>query len=461
MDPPEEDQSDPAHRTDTYKHLALVYIENAFPYLSEQTLQQCLERHQSSLADTMNFLLDNLRFTETGATLEGSPVQLLKTDRDPIALAAEDDPVFFDDAVRYERILQKTVTDEQLQVHNSVMKEQADYYQLHLFKCSICGTLSLTPLNLASCKIESHGVCTDCLINYFIQNVKTPMPIIKCPTPGCDCLFDLTLLQSIVPKHSLHVYLSKVSMASMNELKSQHKDFMQCTRCGQYSPLHPGFNPSSYHQDDNAPPPTFFCQNKQCGAAFCMICHELMHWNKRCEIGDAKMREFCQVVEEAMANCIVPCPNCHVRTHKSHGCNHMTCTCGTHYCYLCGRKLPEPGKGIYDHFGHGCNLMSGTKPEEQKAFDEARARRAGRAAMEKWKQDNPAYAHLELPKSFNTDTLQAIDATSRKINIDMCGFHACCISTCWSIGARIARLLRIKPFRNVQFNTHRIKRIYK
>lgn len=45
-----------------------------------------------------------------------------------------------------------------------------------------------------------------------------------------------------------------------------------------------------------------------------------------------------------------PCPNtsCGVRTYKSGGCNHMTCTqCGVHYCYVCREIVDEDE--IYDH----------------------------------------------------------------------------------------------------------------
>jgi hypothetical protein len=33
-----------------------------------------------------------------------------------------------------------------------------------------------------------------------------------------------------------------------------------------------------------------------------------------------------------------PCPDCHVIVSRSEGCNHMTCVCGTRFCYACGFK---------------------------------------------------------------------------------------------------------------------------
>lgn len=41
------------------------------------------------------------------------------------------------------------------------------------------------------------------------------------------------------------------------------------------------------------------------------------------------------------------CPGCGVATEKTYGCDHITCPCGTHWCYACGKKSDEDG--IYDH----------------------------------------------------------------------------------------------------------------
>ena len=34
-----------------------------------------------------------------------------------------------------------------------------------------------------------------------------------------------------------------------------------------------------------------------------------------------------------------PCPACHLDTVKSSGCNHMTCPCGTHWCWICMKNI--------------------------------------------------------------------------------------------------------------------------
>ena len=42
------------------------------------------------------------------------------------------------------------------------------------------------------------------------------------------------------------------------------------------------------------------------------------------------------------------CPGCKVPTQKAYGCDHMTCPCGTHWCWTCGEKGASAGD-VYDH----------------------------------------------------------------------------------------------------------------
>ena len=41
-----------------------------------------------------------------------------------------------------------------------------------------------------------------------------------------------------------------------------------------------------------------------------------------------------------------PCPKCNTGWEKSYGCNHMTCTCGTHFCWGCGGEHQGGGGGF-------------------------------------------------------------------------------------------------------------------
>jgi hypothetical protein len=63
------------------------------------------------------------------------------------------------------------------------------------------------------------------------------------------------------------------------------------------------------------------------------------------------------------------CPKCHALVVRSAGCNHISCHCGTHFCYKCGKQM-DPADP-YAHFKEGtCQTFD---PEEvQRLRDEQR-----------------------------------------------------------------------------------------
>jgi hypothetical protein len=56
------------------------------------------------------------------------------------------------------------------------------------------------------------------------------------------------------------------------------------------------------------------------------------------------------------------CPNCHVSIEKAGGCNHITCTCDAHFCWVCLAYQDSSGKPfdshtIYDHLRETCMVF--------------------------------------------------------------------------------------------------------
>jgi hypothetical protein len=62
------------------------------------------------------------------------------------------------------------------------------------------------------------------------------------------------------------------------------------------------------------------------------------------------------------------CPKCSVPTIRYAGCNHITCTCGTHWCYECGSEFEY--SEIYTHMNrtHG-RIYSNETPEFDNGYD--------------------------------------------------------------------------------------------
>jgi hypothetical protein len=107
--------------------------------------------------------------------------------------------------------------------------------------------------------------------------------------------------------------------------------------------------------------------NQLIDLAFSIAKNELMPdkyyaWCKKClkhdEIGD----KICSVDIPNIQNYICKickpiefveiktkeCPKCFVKTEKTSGCNHISCICGTHWCYECGKDC-ETYSNTYDH----------------------------------------------------------------------------------------------------------------
>lgn len=52
-----------------------------------------------------------------------------------------------------------------------------------------------------------------------------------------------------------------------------------------------------------------------------------------------------------------PCPECKSMVERTGGCHHMTCVCGSHWCWVCGKDRDETGvrytsRSIYDHMSN-------------------------------------------------------------------------------------------------------------
>jgi hypothetical protein len=76
-------------------------------------------------------------------------------------------------------------------------------------------------------------------------------------------------------------------------------------------------------------------------------CGRVYHGEFPCE------SSFDTLSEEFLANykkC--PNPNCKLPTEKIDGCNHMTCRCGTEWCWICCKELPRNERRQYSTYLH-------------------------------------------------------------------------------------------------------------
>lgn len=88
------------------------------------------------------------------------------------------------------------------------------------------------------------------------------------------------------------------------------------------------------------------------------------HTDMTCETFALLVSDGEDAASEAALRAIPRCPHCNTTTERRDGCNHITCICGTHWCYVCGysadktKRLDEQESELYGHLGDpgGCGL---------------------------------------------------------------------------------------------------------
>lgn len=95
-----------------------------------------------------------------------------------------------------------------------------------------------------------------------------------------------------------------------------------------------------------------------CQVDYCLLCSQTWevsgqsHDGKSCLEFDSALPQSHKSKERHWAGAKA-CPGCQVRTLRSMGCNHMTCTqCGMHWCWVCGRP--------WQPWHYGCTANSQT-----------------------------------------------------------------------------------------------------
>lgn len=198
--------------------------------------------------------------------------------------------------------------------------------------------------------------CLDCLKNYFLIAAKEAkwMSLGKCPTPNCQAQMKTAEVLTFLPE----------------TLQARYLDFLKRTDALQRG--HLLFCPRMHCQDvafvDSRKTRMGVCSS--CRYTFCRFCQEPYHGESACEIDWKNITdrlENCSEKEREQLYNRIPksvleemetqkwlmdstrrCPGCGSHIEKTGGCNHVTCPCGVHMCFLCGERLNE--NDPYTHF---------------------------------------------------------------------------------------------------------------
>ncbi|KAF7294699.1 RBR-type E3 ubiquitin transferase [Mycena indigotica] len=250
--------------------------------------------------------------------------------------------------------------------------------------CPICYDEISHPVSLGC----DHTYCMNCL-SHYISSAADTFPL--------TCLANDATCNTPIPLPTIERFLSPALLQQLFEtayiryIEQHPNEFKYCKTpdCTQV-----------YRRQTT--PATVTCPS--CFLKVCRACDEEGHegmscdeWKLQGDPGEQERRNQ----EWAAENGVKRCPVCSVWIEKTEGCNHMTCKCGAHLCWLCVRQFPE-GE-IYNHLnsahGGAFDVPAALRPqpqlaaiprpvENQREMVEQRAREAARAAN-RLPQNNP------------------------------------------------------------------------
>ncbi|KAJ7043094.1 hypothetical protein C8F04DRAFT_1229325 [Mycena alexandri] len=212
--------------------------------------------------------------------------------------------------------------------------------------CPICSDEISHPVTLGC----EHTYCLGCL-RHYISTAADTFPLTCLGNEAtCETPIPLPTIEHFLPSSQFHQLLEA---AFLRYIEQHPEEFKYCKTpdCTQV-----------YRRDTVATAIT--CPS--CFFTVCSSCDEENHQGINCEDkrlqGDPGEQER-RNDEWARANGVKRCPTCSVWIEKTEGCNHMTCRCGAHVCWVCMRTFDRTQ--IYPHLeqAHGGAFEAPPEPE--------------------------------------------------------------------------------------------------
>ena len=198
------------------------------------------------------------------------------------------------------------------------------------------------------CTKHAHGKCLSTYIEHELNNNRFP---IKCPLCtdayshdiNYKIIYDCLILND---KEKLAIKLENMSLNRLSETNPDEVSFCPTPGCSYMC----FYDINEYHLD---------CP--LCKKSYCLKCKTEWHQDITCEEYQQNKKYEENMTEEdklnekkfedyVRGNRCKQCPKCKRWVEKNRGCDHITCPCGTHFCYKCG-KLRDP----IHPYNHKCN----------------------------------------------------------------------------------------------------------
>eukprot|EP00425_Heterocapsa_triquetra_P037793 CAMPEP_0195084732 /NCGR_PEP_ID=MMETSP0448-20130528/25345_1 /TAXON_ID=66468 /ORGANISM="Heterocapsa triquestra, Strain CCMP 448" /LENGTH=571 /DNA_ID=CAMNT_0040118087 /DNA_START=22 /DNA_END=1736 /DNA_ORIENTATION=+ len=171
-----------------------------------------------------------------------------------------------------------------------------------------------------SCGREDHGVCRDCMESYIRGLINDGRLSIECHQ--CHAPASMSEIRSLVDGEAF---------AKFERFRRMRQDptVRECPGCKQL--CKPLLN------DEDEVVAEMCCPG--CGSEFCYY-HSNAHVGRSCTEYRREMAKQERLAEKGAMRGTKACPACGIRTEKTSGCNHMTCShCDAHWCWICGEAV--------------------------------------------------------------------------------------------------------------------------
>ena len=166
-----------------------------------------------------------------------------------------------------------------------------------------------------------HPYHRACLIALFIANMNEEWNF---PPKCCGYKISLVVFNKPGMKNNADAELLRAFEQKALEYSNPSRIYCSNTVCSRYLGGKEEEGPSEY--------------TCACGTRTCAMCSNRAHGrNVKCQVASNVRNALVFAQSQGWQRC----PGCKNLVERSQGCRHMTCRCGTHFCYACAQKRSE------------------------------------------------------------------------------------------------------------------------
>ncbi|KAI0691778.1 hypothetical protein BC835DRAFT_1528503 [Cytidiella melzeri] len=218
--------------------------------------------------------------------------------------------------------------------------------------CPICFDDVIAPVRLGC----NHVYCTACLRHYLLSALDSDtFPLVCMSDEGrCEAPIALSTIQRF---HHPNAFTRLLEIAFISYVTKRPQELVYCKTpdCSQI-----------YRPTGSASPSVLQCPS--CFSSICSGCNEDSHDGMSCD--EYRIQKDPEAQDRAseewirqQGSRIKRCPQCNIHIEKTEGCNHMSCRCGAHICWICMGLFTR--ETIYQHMGNRHGGIYTEEPDAQ------------------------------------------------------------------------------------------------